>query len=421
MSTYSPIEEVEAKAGAAKAAAAELGVASSEVKNAALTAMIRQLESRKSEIVAANAKDIEAARARGTKENLIDRLTLTEKRIVDMQEGLAQVRSLPDPIGEVLGGFRRPNGLLITKTRVPIGVIGIIYESRPNVTVDAAALTVKSGNAVVLRGGSESIHSNIALASALRAALEEVGLPADSVTLIETTDREAVKRLMTLNGVIDCLIPRGGASLIQSVVKNSTVPVIETGAGNCHVYIDKGANLEKAVSLTVNSKTQRTSVCNSAESLLVHKDAAQSILPAVGEALRDKGVELRGDKAACSILPYAIPAVDSDWAEEYNALIMSVKVVDSIDEAIAHINKYGTHHSDTIITEDYNASEKFVAGVDSAAVYVNVSTRFTDGFEFGFGAEIGISNQKLHARGPMGLPELTTYKYIIRGDGQIRG
>jgi glutamate-5-semialdehyde dehydrogenase len=420
MSAITPIEEVETKANAAKAASRILAVAGTSAKNAALAAMIDELETHREPLIEANKKDIDAARALGVKENLIDRLTINDKRINDMQDGLRQVISLPDPIGEVMGGFTRPNGLRITKVKTPIGVLGIVYESRPNVTVDAAALAVKSSNAVVLRGGSESVNSNIALAGMLRTALEKAGLPADAVTLIETPDREAVKRLMTLNGVIDCLIPRGGASLIQSVVKNSTVPVIETGAGNCHVYLDSSADEQKALAITINAKTQRTSVCNSAETLLIHKDLLQTLLPIVGKALHEKGVEIRGDESVLKALPYAIRASEEDWYEEYNAMIMALKVVENIDEAIAHINHYGTHHSDAIVTENYQTAEKFTAGVDSAAVYVNSSTRFTDGFEFGFGAEIGISNQKLHARGPMGLAELTTYKYIVRGDGQIR-
>jgi glutamate-5-semialdehyde dehydrogenase len=383
--------------------------------------MITELTKAEPLILAANAKDVELARANGSTDHIIDRLTINPKRMNDMREGLQQVIALPDPIGEVLTGYRRPNGLSITKVRVPIGVIGIIYESRPNVTVDAASLTVKTGNSVVLRGGKESINTNLALASALQNALASAGLPRDAISLIENTDRETAKRLMTLNGVIDCLIPRGGASLIQTVVRTSTVPVIETGAGNCHIYIDQAADTAKAVSITVNAKVQRPSVCNSAESLLVHKDVAESILPHLGEALRQNGVELRGDETVRSILPYSVVANDDDWAQEYNALVMSVKVVESVDEAVKWINTYSTHHSDAIITEDLAAAQYFLDGVDSAAVYVNASTRFTDGFEFGFGAEIGISNQKLHARGPMGLEELTTYKYLVRGDGQIRG
>ncbi|HEY3328756.1 MAG TPA: glutamate-5-semialdehyde dehydrogenase [Capsulimonadaceae bacterium] len=415
-----PIKEVEAKANAAKAAASKLATASTELKNAALLAMVDELEARKAEIFDANARDLSAARDKGIRSNMIDRLTITEKRLRDMQEGLRQVAVLRDPVGEVLSGFRRPNGLQVTKVRVPIGVIGIIYEARPNVTVDAAALTVKSGNAVVLRGGSEALYTNIALTDALQAALTTAGLPPASVSLVETADREAARHLMTLNGVIDCLIPRGGASLIRTVLETATVPVIETGTGNCHVYLDRDADPKKAISILLNAKTQRTSVCNAAESMLIHRDVVNLLLPVAGQELRDKGVEIRGDADVCAALPYAVPATDADWYEEYNDLIISAKVVESVEEAVAHINKYGTHHSDAIVTEDYAAAQTFTDGVDSAAVYVNASTRFTDGFEFGFGAEIGISNQKLHARGPMGLEELTTYKYIIRGNGQVR-
>jgi glutamate-5-semialdehyde dehydrogenase len=351
---------------------------------------------------------------------MLERLTLNPKRIDAMREGLAQVGALADPVGIVLGGGVRPNGLAISKVRVPLGVIGIIYESRPNVTIDAAALCIKSGNAVILRGGSEAIHSNIALAAILQSALEEAGLPRTGVQLIATTDRDAAKRLMSLNGLVDCLIPRGGASLIQSVVQNASIPVIETGTGNCHIYVDSSADQEKAAQIVVNAKAQRPSVCNAAETLLVHEDAAESFLPRVEVMLEAAGVELRADSAARKHLSESVEATEDDWYEEYLALVLAVKVVRSADEAIRHINKYGSHHSDAIITNDYDTAERFVREVDSAAVYVNASTRFTDGFEFGFGAEIGISNQKLHARGPMGLEELTTYKYIVRGDGQIR-
>jgi len=412
--------EVESKARLAKEAASVLSTAGSERKDLALSKIIEQLGAREKEILAANLRDVEAARDKGLPENMIDRLTITPDRLETMKAGIRQVISLTDPIGKVIDGCTRPNGLQITKVRVPLGVIGIIYESRPNVTVDAAALTIKSGNAAVLRGGSESIQSNIALTAAIQAGIEDAGLPRAAVSLIETTDREAARRLMTLNGLIDCLIPRGGASLIQAVVKNATVPVIETGTGNCHVYVDSAADPDKAVAIVINAKTQRSSVCNAAESLLVHHDLVETLLPRLGRALRDKGVELRGDASVLATLPYAVPASEQDWFEEYNALIMSVAAVTGVEEAIAHINKYGTHHSDAIVTEDYAAAQKFTDGVDSAAVYVNASTRFTDGFEFGFGAEIGISNQKIHARGPMGLTELTTYKYIVRGTGQIR-
>ncbi len=414
------IEEVEDKARAAKVAAQVLATAGTTAKNAALHAMAEALGTQQDAILAANALDIAGATERGLSPHSIERLTLSPKRIAEMQTGLKQVAALPDPIGAVLSGWRRPNGLQITKTRVPLGVIGIIFESRPNVTVDAAALCLKSGNAALLRGGSEAIHSNIALARALGEALESVGLPRACVQLIESTDRAAAKRLMTLNGFVDCLIPRGGASLIKTVVETATVPVIETGTGNCHVYVDKDADFEMAAAIVLNAKVQRPSVCNSAESLLVHREIAEIFLPLIGAKLIAAGVEIRGDAAACALLPCTAEATEEDWLTEYNALILAVKIVDSLDDAIAHIATYGTRHSEAIITENYAAAQAFTDGVDCAAVYVNASTRFTDGFEFGFGAEIGISNQKLHARGPMGLEELTTYKYVVRGDGQIR-
>jgi glutamate-5-semialdehyde dehydrogenase len=414
------ITEVEYKARAAKAASQKLASAGAEAKNKALTLMAEEIGRQKPAILEANQADVAAARDKGLDDYLIDRLTLNDKRIAAMQEGLRQLTALPDPVGQVLSGWKRPNGLEITKVRVPIGVIGMIYESRPNVTVDAASLCIKSGNAVVLRGGSETIRSNIALTKVLQDALGGAGLPRDAVALIESTDRSAARHLMTLNGIVDCLIPRGGASLIKTVVETASVPVIETGTGNCHVYVDESADIEMAIRITVNSKAQRCSVCNSAESLLVHKKVADRFLPAAGKALQKAGVEIRGDERTLQLIQGAKPAVEQDWYEEYLALILAIKVVDDIDEAIAHINRYGTHHTETIVTRDYAASQKFTEAVDSVAVMVNASTRFTDGFEFGFGAEIGISNQKLHARGPIGLEELTTYKYIVRGDGQIR-
>ena len=415
------IEEVEDKARAAKRAAQILATAGTAAKNAALMAMAEALGEQQDTILQANARDITGATERGLSPHSIERLTLNPKRIAEMQTGLRQVAALPDPIGAVLSGWRRPNGLQITKTRVPIGVIGIIFESRPNVTVDAAALCLKSGNAALLRGGSEAIHSNVALAHALGNALENVGLPRACVQLIESTDRAAAKRLMTLNGFVDCLIPRGGASLIKTVVETATVPVIETGTGNCHVYVDKDADLSMASEIIFNAKVQRPSVCNSAETLLVHRAAADAFLPAVGTRLREAGVEIRGDATTLSLLPGSTKATEDDWYTEFNALILAVKVVDDLDAAVAHITAYGTRHSEAIITENYAAAQEFTDRVDCAAVFVNASTRFTDGFEFGFGAEIGISNQKLHARGPMGLEELTTYKYIVRGNGQVRG
>lgn len=419
MSTLA-IEEVEDKGRAAKAAARMLATAGTNAKNAALAAMADALDANQDAILESNGRDITGARERGLTAHLIERLTLTPKRIGEMQTGLRQVAALPDPIGAVLSGWRRPNGLQITKTCVPIGVIGIIYESRPNVTVDAAALCLKSGNAALLRGGSEAIHSNVALARVLQDALQTAGLPTACVQLIESTDRAAARRLMTLNEFVDCLIPRGGASLIKTVVETATVPVIETGTGNCHVYVDKDADFAMAAEIVLNAKVQRPSVCNSAETLLVHQAVAPAFLPLIGRRLAEAGVEVRGDERTRALLPEATEATEQDWREEFNALVLAVRVVDSLDDAISHINTYGTRHSEAIITENYAAAQAFTDSVDCAAVYVNASTRFTDGFEFGFGAEIGISNQKLHARGPMGLEELTTYKYVVRGQGQIR-
>jgi len=419
MSTLA-IEEVEDKGRAAKAAARTLATAGTNAKNAALVAMADALGASQDAILEANRRDIAGARERGLTPHLIERLTLTPKRIEEMQTGLRQVSALPDPIGAVLSGWRRSNGLQITKTRVPLGVIGIIYESRPNVTVDAAALCLKSGNAALLRGGSEAIHSNIALARVLQDALQTAGLPRECIQLIESTDRAAARRLMTLNESVDCLIPRGGASLIRTVVETATVPVIETGTGNCHVYVDKDADFDMAAEIVLNAKVQRPSVCNSAETLLVHGDVSPDFLPLIGRRLVEAHVEVRGDERTRALLPEATEATEQDWYEEFNALVLAVRVVDSLDAAVSHINTYGTRHSEAIITGNYAAAQAFTDGVDCAAVYVNASTRFTDGFEFGFGAEIGISNQKLHARGPMGLEELTTYKYVVRGQGQVR-
>ena len=419
MSTLA-IEEVEDKGRAAKVAARALAIAGTNAKNAALLAMADALGAHQNAILEANARDIAGAKERGLTPHLVERLTLTPRRIGEMQIGLRQVAALPDPIGAVLSGWRRPNGLQITKTRVPLGVIGIIYESRPNVTVDAAALCLKSGNAALLRGGSEAIHSNVALARVLQGALQTVGLPTACVQLIESTDRAAARRLMTLNESVDCLIPRGGASLIKTVIETATVPVIETGTGNCHVYVDKDADFAMAAEIVLNAKVQRPSVCNSAETLLVHQSIAAAFLPLIGRRLTEANVEVRGDERTRALLPGAVEATEQDWYEEFNALVLAVKVVDSLEDAVSHINTYSTRHSEAIITENYAASQAFTDGVDCAAVYVNASTRFTDGFEFGFGAEIGISNQKLHARGPMGLEELTTYKYVVRGQGQTR-
>jgi glutamate-5-semialdehyde dehydrogenase len=419
MSTLA-VEEVEDKGRAAKAAARTLATAGTDAKNAALMAMADALGNRQDAVLEANGRDIAGAKERGLTPHLIERLTLTPKRIEEMQTGLLQISALPDPIGTVLSGWRRPNGLQITKTRVPLGVIAIIYESRPNVTVDAAALCLKSGNAALLRGGSEAIHSNVALARILQDALQTAGLPMACVQLIESTDRAAARRLMTLNESVDCLIPRGGALLIKTVVETATVPVIETGTGNCHVYVDKDADFDMAAEIVLNAKVQRPSVCNSAETLLVHGDVAPDFLPLIGRRLAEAGVEVRGNERTRALLPEATEATEQDWYEEFNALVLAVRVVDSLDAAVRHINTYGTRHSEAIITENYAAAQAFTDGVDCAAVYVNASTRFTDGFEFGFGAEIGISNQKLHARGPMGLEELTTYKYVVRGQGQVR-
>jgi len=411
---------VAAQCRRAKAAARRLGYLSSRVKDDALEAMARALEERQPFILEANGRDIKAGKERGMAEAMLDRLLLTANRLTAMAADLRAVAALPDPIGEVIDGWKRPNGLEIRRARVPLGVIGIIYESRPNVTVDAAALCLKSGNAVVLRGGSEANHSNVALARVISQAAYEVGVPEGAIEMIESTDRAAAQQLMRMNGVVDVLIPRGGAGLIQTVVRTATVPTIETGVGNCHVYIDAGANLELAEKLAVNSKCQRPSVCNAAETLLVHKDVAQVFLPRAGKALQECGVELRGDDRTRALVGGVTPATEDDFYTEYLALIMAVKVVDSLDEAMDHIDKYGSKHTELIVTEDFHAAHRFVNEVDAAVVNVNASTRFTDGGQFGLGAEIGISTQKLHARGPMGLRELTSTKFIVVGEGQVR-
>ncbi len=414
-------KEVLEKAQKAKEASARLSVISTEVKNKALREMGERIKDKASEILAANKIDIEAANKKQLSKTLVDRLTLNEQRIQAMIEGLETVKKLPDPIGETMAQWDRPNGLHIIKQRVPLGVIGIIYEARPNVTVDAAALCLKAGNAVILRGGSDAINSNKALVKVISEAACKAGIPEGAIELIETTDRSAVNELLKLNRYINVLIPRGGKELIQMVVQNSTVPVIETGEGNCHAYVHEDANLEKAVSIVVNAKVQRPSVCNAIESLLVDKKIAASFIPKIIESLRAYKVEIRGCQQTRAIDPSVIAATEEDFYTEYLDLILAIKIVSGIKEAINHINKYGTHHSEVIITENKTAAEKFTREIDSAAVFVNASTRFTDGFEFGFGAEIGISTQKLHARGPMGLPELTSYKYIILGNGQVRG
>lgn len=405
------------KAQAAKAASVTLAYMGSMKKNEALYAMAKALRDNTVYILSENEKDIAAGREKGTSEAMLDRLALSEARIEGMAQGLESVARLDDPVGEVAHTLLRPNGLSIGAKRVPLGVVGIIYEARPNVTSDAAGLCLKTGNATVLRGGSDAINSNISVVNVLRKAIASAGLPEDAIQLIDDTSREAATYMMGLNGVIDVLIPRGGAGLIQSVVKNATVPVIETGTGNCHVYIDESADLDMGVNIIHNAKTSRPSVCNAAESLLVHESVAQAFLPMMQSKL--EGVELRGCEKTRAIIDVK-PATEEDYYTEYNDYILAVKVVDSLDEAIRHINKYGTKHSEAIVTESYNSAETFLERVDAAAVYVNASTRFTDGNEFGFGAEIGISTQKLHARGPMGLKELTTIKYIIRGNGQVR-
>lgn len=417
MATY---ELVKAKAQAAKQAAAKLAVTSTAVKNAALLAMAAALEAQQAEILAANERDMTAAAAKGMKSSMLDRLKLTAERISGMADGLRQVAGLADPVGNVIDGKTLPNGLHITKIRVPLGVIGIIYEARPNVTADAAGLCLKSGNAVILKGGSEAMESNKTVAAILAQAAEGAGIPAGSIQFIDTSDRQAVQDLIHMNGLIDVVIPRGGAGLIQAVVRNASVPVIETGAGVCHTYVDKDADVEMAMKIAFNAKVQRPSVCNAMETLLVHKDIADKFLPMMLMMYNSSAVEIRGDKAVQEYSGQVHPATEEDWSTEYGDLRLSVKIVDSIEEAMAHIAKYGTGHSECIVTDNYQAAQLFQYTVDAAAVYVNASTRFTDGNEFGFGAEIGISTQKLHARGPMALPELTSTKYLINGNGQVR-
>jgi len=389
-------------------------------KNEAIASIAEKLLVRSDEILEANNKDIKTAKANNMNPGLIDRLLLTKERISGMAEGLRQLIALDDPIGEVLSMKKRQNGLLIGQKRVPLGVVGIIYESRPNVTADAFGLCFKTGNAVILKGGSDALFSNKMIVAVIQDVLEELKIPRDAILLIEDTNLETTAAFMKMNQYVDVLIPRGGAGLIRAVVNNSTIPVIETGTGNCHIYVDAYADLKMAVDIIYNAKTQRISVCNACESLVVHKDALADLLPVLKAKLDEKQVELRGDEAALIILPNMIPASEEDWGTEYLDYILSVKTVGSIEEAIAHINCYNTGHSEAIITNDYNHAQKFLEEIDAAAVYVNASTRFTDGFEFGFGAEIGISTQKLHARGPMGLLALTTTKFIIYGNGQIR-
>lgn len=404
----------------AKMASRVLATAGAQ-KDKALLKIADALQAHAGDILVENQKDLEAARAAGMSKSMQDRLALSQARIDGMADGVRQVSAQIDPIGSVMEGTVRPNGLKIQKVRVPIGVIGIIYEARPNVTADAAALCLKSGNAVILRGGKEAICSNRKIAEVMRGAVEEAGLPADSIQLVQDTDRATAQEMMQLTGYLDVLIPRGGAGLIRSVVENSRVPVIETGVGNCHVYVDETADIEMAANIIYNAKTSRPSVCNAIETILVHHSVAEKALPAIAKRLAEKNVELRGCERTRAILgDSVIPADEEDWSTEYLDYILAVRVVDSLDDAIAHIATYSSGHSEAIITESYRAAQKFTNEVDSAAVYVNASTRFTDGGEFGMGAEIGISTQKMHARGPMGINELTSVKFIITGDGQVR-
>lgn len=404
----------------AKAASKKTAVLTTVERNNALRSVGDALIKHSDEIIEANKIDIENARANGMKPALLDRLSLNGERIKGMVEGLLQVADLEDPIGEITHMKKRPNGLMIGYQKVPLGVVAIIYESRPNVTVDAFSLTFKSGNAVILRGGSDCINSNIMLVDIIRDSLKSMGLDEDSIILITDTDRKYVNELMKLNEYVDVIIPRGGAGLIKNVVNNSTVPVIETGTGNCHVYVDESADLDMAVNIVYNAKTQRIGVCNACESLVVHRAIAEKFIPMVVDKLKEKNVEVRGDSFSMDIDRRIVPATEEDWGTEYLDYIISLKTVENIDEAIEHINRYNTGHSEAIVTKDYDNSRKFTQQIDAAAVYVNASTRFTDGFEFGFGAEIGISTQKIHARGPMGLDALTTGKYVILGDGQVR-
>lgn len=390
------------------------------VKNQVLRQAAADLEKHAEDILKANEKDMEAGRQNQMPEGLLDRLLLTEERIAGMAEGLRQLADLEDPVGEVLGMKKRPNGLLIGQKRVPLGVIGIIYEARPNVTADAFGLCFKTGNVVILKGGSDAIHSNMEIVSCIRRTLRKFQVEEDAIQLITSTDRETTGAFMKMNEYVDVLIPRGGRGLIKAVVNQSTIPVIETGTGNCHIYVDESADLEAAAAIVINAKTQRVGVCNACESLLVHESVKGDFLPVLAQQLAEKRVEIRGDEEVCRILPGAKKATEEDWGTEYLDYILSIKTVSSVEEAIEHINRYNTGHSEAIITNHYDHAQKFLDEVDAAAVYVNASTRFTDGFEFGYGAEIGISTQKLHARGPMGLLALTTTKYIIYGNGQIR-
>ncbi len=412
------LEEMGSRAAEAKY---ELQRLTTQEKNDALLAVADALRDKYEVILEANRKDLDAAKEAGMSEGLIDRLRLTQGRIEAMAEGLCQVVELPDPVGEVMETFERPNGLHIEKRRVPLGVIGIIYESRPNVTADAFGLCFKAGSAVILKGGSDALESNLAITDVIRESLSGSGVTRDAVQLITQTDRGVTAKFMRMDHYVDVLIPRGGAGLIRAVVENSTIPVIETGTGNCHIYVDKDADLDMAVNIIRNAKTQRVGVCNACESLVIHEDVMQDLLPKLAKALREKHVQMRGDEKVRTIVEDCIPATEVDYGTEYLDYVISMKTVSSLEQAIAHVNRYHTKHSDCIITRDPEAAQRFLSEVDSACVYWNASTRFTDGFEFGFGAEIGISTQKLHARGPMGLKELTSYKYVIRGAGQVRG
>ncbi len=404
----------------AKEASKQLAHLNTDQKNRVLILVADLLESSTSTILEANAADLKQGEEMGLKGAIVERLTLSPDRIRGIADGLREIVQLEDPIGEIEEMKKRPNGLLIGKKRVPLGVVGVIYESRPNVTADVAGLCIKTGNVCILRGGKEAFRSNNAIVKIFHKAIVECGLDPHMVQLVQDTSRESAMAMMKLNAYLDILIPRGGAGLIQAVVQNSTVPVIETGVGNCHIYVDEAADLEKAVAIVYNAKTHRPGVCNAAESLLVHEKVATDVLPTIGRSLKEGGVEIRGDRWTCEMIPGATAATEEDWSTEYLDLVISSKVVGSVEEAVDHINRYGSMHSESIITENYSHAQYFLDRVDAAAVYVNASTRFTDGFEFGYGAEIGISTQKLHARGPMGLKELTTSKYIIYGSGQTR-
>lgn len=414
------MSEVRSKAGLAKSVASVLNKLNTTQKNEALLAMADALSNRSADIMEANAEDLRRGKEQGISSALLDRLALNEARIEGIAEGLRQIVQLPDPIGDTLEVIERPNGLHITKLRVPLGVIGIIYEARPNVTVDAAGLCLKSGNAVVLRGGSSALSSNRKIVEVLHEAMTHTALPKDALQLIEDPNRSSVDEMLKLNGLLDVIIPRGGSSLIQNVVMNATVPVIETGAGICHTFIDASADPDMAEAISINAKVQRPSVCNAMETLLLHQDFAKTNLEKLADKLREFNVEIKGCEETVKIVPWASLASSADYATEYNDFVLNIKVVHSVDEALEHIAAYGTKHSECIVTESKDNAEQFLQGVDAAAVYHNASTRFTDGFEFGFGAEIGISTQKLHARGPMGLPALTSTKYVIHGNGQIR-